>query len=432
MSARSPPALYTESMLWSQRWSFANDIRATGGSAAYMRSCRVGELVEQHGQLAADNETSAPRPAASTIARCAASSCCLPPRRAWPRSARGRDRANAHPTDHTRARATCGGRDVAALGALRQRALLGHGARGLQRRRRRLGLPPPRHGAQQGLSLGRGRPGRHLRPLPAARLRPGPVERPRPDPQGAPRSGSRPSEGNHGEDVKEYYFYLDNTPTHSYMKYLYKYPQARVPLSPADRGEPPPATVASPSTSCSTPASSTRTAISTSSSSTPRPTPEDICIRIEAFNRGPDAGDPARPAAPLVPQHLGLGPRRRAPSRSSRSGRATGLHRAWWPTTPRPTPLRQSAVRVPARASAHLYGPTRRPTRCSPTTRPTPSGSTARTRAAGRPHVKDAFHRHVIDGEDCAVNPSRPAPRRASTTRGEVVRRAARPCCACV
>src|SRR6476620_4248250 len=37
------------------------------------------------------------------------------------------------------------------------------------------------------------------------------------------------SEGNHGEDVKEYYFYLDNTPTHSYMKMLYKYPQAEYP-----------------------------------------------------------------------------------------------------------------------------------------------------------------------------------------------------------
>jgi Glycosyl hydrolase family 63 C-terminal domain len=37
------------------------------------------------------------------------------------------------------------------------------------------------------------------------------------------------SEGNHGEDVKEYYFYLDSTPTHSYMKYLYKYPQAAFP-----------------------------------------------------------------------------------------------------------------------------------------------------------------------------------------------------------
>ena len=39
------------------------------------------------------------------------------------------------------------------------------------------------------------------------------------------------TEGNHGEDVKEYYFYLDSTPTHSYMKYLYKYPQRAYPYS---------------------------------------------------------------------------------------------------------------------------------------------------------------------------------------------------------
>src|SRR5215468_919500 len=39
------------------------------------------------------------------------------------------------------------------------------------------------------------------------------------------------SEGNHGEDVKEYYFYLDSTPTHSYMKYLYKYPQRAFPYN---------------------------------------------------------------------------------------------------------------------------------------------------------------------------------------------------------
>ena len=39
------------------------------------------------------------------------------------------------------------------------------------------------------------------------------------------------SEGNHGEEVKEYYFYLDSTPTHSYMKYLYKYPQAAYPYA---------------------------------------------------------------------------------------------------------------------------------------------------------------------------------------------------------
>ena len=39
------------------------------------------------------------------------------------------------------------------------------------------------------------------------------------------------NEGNHGEDVKEYYFYLDSTPTHSYMKFLYKYPQRAFPYS---------------------------------------------------------------------------------------------------------------------------------------------------------------------------------------------------------
>src|SRR5579884_2357204 len=38
-------------------------------------------------------------------------------------------------------------------------------------------------------------------------------------------------EGNHGEDVKDYYYYFDNTPTHSYMKYLYKYPQSEYPYA---------------------------------------------------------------------------------------------------------------------------------------------------------------------------------------------------------
>ena len=43
--------------------------------------------------------------------------------------------------------------------------------------------------------------------------------------------GLTSDEGNHGEDVKDYYFYLDNTPTHSYMKYLYKYPQQEFPYA---------------------------------------------------------------------------------------------------------------------------------------------------------------------------------------------------------
>src|SRR6202049_1199315 len=43
--------------------------------------------------------------------------------------------------------------------------------------------------------------------------------------------GLASSEGNHGEDVKEYYFHLDGTPTHSYMKMLYKYPQVEFPYA---------------------------------------------------------------------------------------------------------------------------------------------------------------------------------------------------------
>jgi len=41
--------------------------------------------------------------------------------------------------------------------------------------------------------------------------------------------GLNGSQGNHGEDVKEIYYYLDSTPTHSYMKFLYKYPQGEYP-----------------------------------------------------------------------------------------------------------------------------------------------------------------------------------------------------------
>ncbi|HKD55849.1 MAG TPA: hypothetical protein VKB72_16670 [Steroidobacteraceae bacterium] len=96
------------------------------------------------------------------------------------------------------------------------------------------------------------------------------------------------SEGNHGEDVKEYYFYLDNTPTHSYMKYLYKYPQRAYPYDlivttnrQRTRQEP------------------EYELIDTGVFAEDRyfdvfieyakSVPEDILIRISAVNRGPDA-----------------------------------------------------------------------------------------------------------------------------------------------
>ena len=70
------------------------------------------------------------------------------------------------------------------------------------------------------------------------------------------------NEGNHGEDVKEYYFYLDSTPTHSYMKFLYKYPQAEFPYAQLRRGEPAGAAEPNPNSNCSIPAYSMTIAIS--------------------------------------------------------------------------------------------------------------------------------------------------------------------------
>src|SRR5690349_1367505 len=96
------------------------------------------------------------------------------------------------------------------------------------------------------------------------------------------------SEGNHGEDVKEYYFYLDSTPTHSYMKCLYKYPQAAFPYGDIVR----------------TNRQRTRTdfeyeLIDTGVFDSDRyfdvfveyakAAPEDILIRITVHNRGPEA-----------------------------------------------------------------------------------------------------------------------------------------------
>jgi hypothetical protein len=95
------------------------------------------------------------------------------------------------------------------------------------------------------------------------------------------------SESNHGEDVKEYYFYLDSTPTHSYMKYLYKYPQAAYPYSNL----------------VETSRRRSRTEFEYELLDTgvfdqdryfdvfveyAKASPEDMLIRISAYNRGPD------------------------------------------------------------------------------------------------------------------------------------------------
>jgi hypothetical protein len=102
--------------------------------------------------------------------------------------------------------------------------------------------------------------------------------------------GLTPGEANHGEDVKEYYFHLDATPTHSYQRYLYKYPHREFPYATLlERNR----------------ARSARepefelldTGILDGNRyfdifiEYARYDPEDLCIRIEAWNRGPEAAD---------------------------------------------------------------------------------------------------------------------------------------------
>src|SRR5208282_3766036 len=95
-------------------------------------------------------------------------------------------------------------------------------------------------------------------------------------------------EGNHGEDVKEVYYYLDSTPTHSYMKLLYKYPQAEFPyvkLVEANAAR----TSSDPEYELTDAAVFNESRYFDILVEYAKATPEQICIRITATNRGPQA-----------------------------------------------------------------------------------------------------------------------------------------------
>jgi hypothetical protein len=93
------------------------------------------------------------------------------------------------------------------------------------------------------------------------------VERPRSGPQGAAVRADRP-EGNHGEDVKEYWWYLDAMPSHAWNRWRYHYPQDPFPYADLV-ARTPAAAGTTPSRSCSTRATSTRTGTGTGSSTGP-------------------------------------------------------------------------------------------------------------------------------------------------------------------
>jgi hypothetical protein len=209
------------------------------------------------------------------------------------------------------------------------------------------------------------------------------------------------SEGNHGEDVKEYYFYLDSTPTHSYMKWLYKYPQAAYPYGDL----------------IETNKRRNRRDMEYELLDTgvfngdryfdvfveyAKQTPEDILIQISVCNRGP------------APATLHVLP--------------TLWFRniwTWWPGTPKPA-LKQATGSKGSRAVAashtllgerYLYCQGDVPLLF--TENETNNQRIFGTSNAG-PYVKDGINNYVVDGKQNAINPQNTGTKAAAHYQVEV------------
>ena len=193
-------------------------------------------------------------------------------------------------------------------------------------------------------------------------------------------------EGNHGEDVKECYFYLDSTPTHSYMKYLYKYPQAAFPYAELveenrKRGR----------------RDQEFELIDSGVYDENRyfdvfveyakATPEDLCIRIQVVNRGPEQAE-----LTLLP---------------------TLWYRNTWswgsdirrPRLRKGEPINQMSV---IETHHEYYGLRRLLCEGGPTLLFTENETNTRRLYGDQEcarYVKDSFHDYVVQGEKEAVNP---------------------------
>ena len=192
------------------------------------------------------------------------------------------------------------------------------------------------------------------------------------------------SEANHGEDVEEYYFYLDSTPTHSYMKYLYKYPQREYPyreLIETNRRR-------------------SREEFEYELLDTgifnddryfdvfveyAKESPEDVLVRITVHNRGPEAA------------RLRVLP-------------TLWFRNTWsWGDDDRKPSLREVGPGA-IRATHHELGAYWFYCDGAPELLFTENGSNAQRlwgQPNGSPYVKDAFHQYIIAGRSEAVNPAK-------------------------
>src|SRR6185437_6191773 len=193
-------------------------------------------------------------------------------------------------------------------------------------------------------------------------------------------------EGNHGEDVKEAYFYLDNTPTHSYMRMLYKYPQAPFPydeLVAVNRGR----TRMDPEYELLDTGIFDQHRYFDVFVEYAKASPDDILVRMTAHNRGPDAADLVLAPTLWFRNTWSWSPNSHKPQLSSAQDRPYPAIKVEHPDLPDFSLACEGAGELLFTENEtnlqRLYNA------------PEPCG-----------YVKDAFHRYLIQHEEGAVNPA--------------------------
>jgi len=216
------------------------------------------------------------------------------------------------------------------------------------------------------------------------------------------------SEGNHGEDVKEYYYYLDSTPSHSYMKMLYKYPQAEFPYMDLV------------TENCKRGVFDFEYELLDSGVfednryfdvlvEYAKADQDDILIKITVTNRGPDAADgyvlPTLWFRNTWSWGYEKGPMGDVPGKPDLSQIENGADIATVEAT------------HPAAGKYYLYA--EKAERLLFTDNET-NAVRFENFANGNPYVKDAFHRYLINGEKEALNPARQGTKVAALYRGDI------------
>jgi hypothetical protein len=191
------------------------------------------------------------------------------------------------------------------------------------------------------------------------------------------------SEGNHGEDVKEYYFYVDSTPTHSYMKYLYKYPQREYPYADL----------------IDTNRRRTRDDFEYELLDTgafdedryfdvfveyAKAGPEDVLVRISVHNRGPEAAQLHLLPTLWFRNTWSWGDGEPKPILREAAGAVSASHHELGGYTLSCDGARDLLFTENESNSERLWG-----------------------QPNATPYVKDAFHRYIVGGDRSAVNPEK-------------------------